>query len=466
MPPSADASQASALAAQLARKTREVEIIQFIAAQIISTLDLGQILTNVLVSMEEMLGFAHSMILLLDEEGTGLQVVASRGYPDSGIDAQVPLGQGVIGVAARRQKVLRMNNIGMQRRYVNAVRANTRVHGQAAQLPGLENVQSQIAIPLLVNDRLTGVLAVESPQLNAFDELDETLLMILGNQTASAIENARLYGVAEERLAELDRLNESLEERVRQRTAELTETRDRLAMQEKMASLGHLVSGLAHEINNPIGAVNSSADVARRCAERIRDQPSQLERPLALLLANLATVETASQRIVDLVDSLKNFAHLDEAEYQLADLHAGLDNTLTLLQPELRDRVEVVRQFGELPRLYCNPGQINQVFMGLLLNAAQAMAGAGTIRISTWAAAGILYMRVEDSGRGIEPQGLERLFDFGFGVDKARVKMGAGLPTAYRIAQEHGGRIEVESQVGVGSAFTVVLPHRQGPEDG
>ena len=347
----------------------------------------------------------------------------------------------------------------------------------AVKMPGLEEAQSQIALPLLVKDRLIGVLAVESLVLNTFDELDETLLMILGNQTASAIDNGRLYRIAEERLEELNKandalaqLNESLEEKVRQRTAELsttlqqlTETQNQLILQEKMASLGHLVAGLAHEINNPLGVVNSAGDVSRRCIEKIESTAvvqgdPQIEKPFKLLKDNMGAMLTAGERMATLVKSLKTFAHLDEAEFQRVDLHDGLDSTLTLIQSDLQDRIDIVKEYGEIPLVFCSPGQVNQVFMSLLLNAAQAIEGNGTIRIGTFEEDHRVHVQISDTGKGIAPEKLEKIFDFGFSADSSRVKMGSGLSTSYNIIQQHQGDIKAESTVGEGSSFTVVLP--------
>jgi adenylate cyclase len=174
------------------------------------------------------------MILLLDEGAQALRVVASQGYERDGVGAVVPLGTGVIGVVGKKKKMLRLGNLMAGLAYTSVVKAKLEEAGQAeglsrtVELPGLPKAQSQIAFPLLVMDRLTGVFAVESREPAAFDELDEVLLTILSHQAASAIENARLYQAEEERLKQLDeahaklsRLNESLEEKVRERTASL-----------------------------------------------------------------------------------------------------------------------------------------------------------------------------------------------------------------------------------------------------
>lgn len=194
----------------LARKSDELRIIQAISSEITSTLDLDSILEIVLRSMDRILGFQHSMILLKEESEEKLSVVASRGYEPDGIGAEVPFGHGVIGVVAKRKKFMRMGNIGASMSYFQTIRARMEETGQLdssqapTTLPGLPNAQSQLAIPLLIKDGLIGVLAVESPKSNAFDELDGVLLNIVANQAATAIDNARMYRTVE-RLGRLKR---------------------------------------------------------------------------------------------------------------------------------------------------------------------------------------------------------------------------------------------------------------------
>ncbi len=189
---------------ELARKSNEVRIIQQISSEITSTLDLDRILEVLLSAMDRILGFQYAMILLKDPSADRLKVAASRGYEHATTGAEIAFGHGVIGVVAERKKMMRLGNIGVSVRYLAAVRANMQAAGHvgespaAAALPGLPNVQSQLAIPLLVKDRLIGVLVIESPKPNAFDELDEILINIVANQAATAIENARMYQMVEQ----------------------------------------------------------------------------------------------------------------------------------------------------------------------------------------------------------------------------------------------------------------------------
>jgi class 3 adenylate cyclase len=195
---------------ELAKRTNDVHIIQQISSEITSTLDLGEVLEIVLGAMERVLGFQHSMLLLAEPGGDALEVAATRGYAQPSTGVRVRLGDGVIGVVAERRTPMRIGNIGMRLRYLEAVRARMQVTGQDLSaesppgLPGLADVQSQLALPLLVKDRLVGVLAVESARPNAFDELDEVLLSIVGHQAATAIDNARTYRMVD-RLGRLKR---------------------------------------------------------------------------------------------------------------------------------------------------------------------------------------------------------------------------------------------------------------------
>ena len=189
---------------ELARKSNEVRIIQQISSEITSTLDLERILEAVLSAMDRVLGFQHAMILLKDQSADKLTVAASRGYDNTTIGVEVAFGHGVVGVVAERKKMMRLGNIGASVSYLTAVRANLKAAGQAdlsdtiAKLPSLPNVESQLAMPLLVKDRLIAVLVVESLKPNAFDELDEILLSIVANQAATAIDNARMSQMVEQ----------------------------------------------------------------------------------------------------------------------------------------------------------------------------------------------------------------------------------------------------------------------------
>ena len=186
-----------------------------------------------------------------------------------------------------------------------------------------------------------------------------------------------------------------------------------LVQSEKMASLGHLVAGVAHEINTPVGSIHSNSDLMVRALEKLRkilDDAPELsgQKELSRILDALENIgrvnQTACQRIVSIVRSLKSFARLEEPECREADLHEEIESSLTLVNHELKNRIEVERNYGELPRVECFPNHLNQVFMNLLVNASQAIEGKGRIRISTRAEADSVVLVFEDSGSGIRPR--------------------------------------------------------------
>ena len=249
---------------------------------------------------------------------------------------------------------------------------------------------------------------------------------------------------------------------------ELRDTQAALVQSEKMASLGALVAGVAHEINTPVGSINSNSDVMVRALDKLRtaleNAPSEvkdnpdLKRTLEVLGGIGKVNKTACERIVKIVRSLRNFARLDEAERKIADLHEGLESTLTLVHHETKNRIQVVRDFGGIPEIECFPDQLNQVFMNVLVNATHAIEGQGKITITTRRETGFVTVAFSDTGKGISRENLAKIFDPGFTTKGVGVGSGLGLAICYKIVKEHGGRIEVESELGRGSTFTITLP--------
>lgn len=285
----------------------------------------------------------------------------------------------------------------------------------------------------------------------------------------------------EEYSRKLEEYSHTLEQRVQERTvalqqknedlknamAQLQNTQQQLVMREKMASLGKLVAGIAHEINNPIGAVNSAADVSTRSLERISATIRKAEsapkldginKLFKILQDNLYVITLAGKRIGEIVKSLKNFSRLDQSEFQLADIHEGIESTLTLVSHELKNKVEVNKAFGKIPKIKCYPNQLNQVFMNLLVNTAQAIQDKGELTISTRAEDKNIVISLTDTGKGIPPENLPKIFDPGFTTKGVGVGTGLGLAISYSIIEKHGGEISVESEPGNGTTFTIRLP--------
>ena len=236
-------------AADLARKTAEVQILQRVSADINSTLDLDEICDAVLRTMDELFEFHHASILLLEPDNRTLRVIASRGYENQAIGGCAQVGTGVIGMVAQKRRMMHVNNLGQQRAYAAAQRREMERSGRQSQLgqtipvPGLPNAESQIAIPLLMRDDLIGVFSIESPVLRSFGQHERDLVSIVANQIASAIHNAKLY--AQERLASaaLQEANMSLEARVAERTA---------ALERELRVAQALLNEARHRVEGPL----------------------------------------------------------------------------------------------------------------------------------------------------------------------------------------------------------------------
>lgn len=272
-----------------------------------------------------------------------------------------------------------------------------------------------------------------------------------------------------------------------ERTAQLTQAKGQLIEAEKLASIGQLAAGVAHEINNPIGFVYSNVgaldkyvsnlfellDAYEASETAIADPAAQsslraLRRDVDLefLREDIPVLMNESKdglaRVRKIVQDLRDFSHVDETqEWQYADLHKGLDATLNVAAAEIPAHADVVREYGALPEIECLPLQLNQVFMNLLRNAVQAMEGGrGTITIATGVAGERCWIEFRDSGCGMTPEVLARAFEPFFTTKPVGKGAGLGLSQAYGIVQQHNGTITASSQPGSGTTIRIELPLR------
>jgi len=266
--------------------------------------------------------------------------------------------------------------------------------------------------------------------------------------------------------------------------SKLQEAHDQLLQSEKMASIGQLAAGIAHEINNPIGFVNSNMSSLQGYVGTLFDVIAQYEAAMGEPLDGPARAEKVAQvraqadlaflqddigdlvresmdglkRVRDIVQALKDFSHVGETDWQVASLHAGLDSTLNIVANELKYKARIEKHYGELPQILCLASQLNQVFMNLLVNAGQAISSDGVISIRTGHAGDWVWVEIGDTGAGIAPEHLNRIFEPFFTTKAVGSGTGLGLSLSYGIVNKHGGRIEVASEVGRGTRFTVHLP--------
>ncbi len=296
---------------------------------------------------------------------------------------------------------------------------------------------------------------------------------VFGAESATNLKNLQIRFEVErsEKEAEIHRLK-NIE--LASALEKLKATQAQLIQSEKMAALGKLVAGVAHEINTPTGVISSSMDVSHRAIAKIIyelnrsetiEEPgknSDLQRYLAILRDNNQTAANAGKRIAKVVDDLKNFARLDEADLQSnVDIHDGLKSTLALLVPQLAEGVAIEKHFEVIPTIECYPNQLNQLFMTLLLNAAEAIEDKGTISVKTGSDNGRVLVEISDDGRGIPADQLDKIFEVGFSEKYSRVRMHVGLANCYAIVQKHRGDITVESEFGKGTVFRTSLPIEQ-----
>ncbi len=269
----------------------------------------------------------------------------------------------------------------------------------------------------------------------------EAVLEILRDATATLGLEQYLIGMAESRDQELSDLRKSQAE---------------ILYRDRLVALSSLVAGLSHEIHTPLGAMLSSADILKRAIGRLEADGAVAK--LGSLKSSAEVMVEGARRIHAVVRTLRLFTRLDEAPRKSVDIHDGLETSLELLRYRIGANTSVIKDYGELPEILCRPDALNQVFMNILLNAVQAVEGAGEIRIATRVDGEDAVVEIADDGPGIPRDDLPKIFDLGFTTRGQRGGTGIGLALSQRIVQEHGGTIEVTSEPGRGSAFAVRIP--------
>jgi signal transduction histidine kinase len=296
--------------------------------------------------------------------------------------------------------------------------------------------------------------------------------------------------MAEEQLIEI---NASLQFLVDEQTRhlqdvnkQLQETQSKILQSEKMASIGLLAAGVAHEINNPLGFINSNLSSLERYLKKIReyislqanllqqtaaaDQLEQLNEKRRQLKLDLILDDASdlieesldgARRVQRIVLDLKSFSRVDKGDEQLIDLNDCLETTINIAWNELKYKAGIEKDYGELELLYCLPQQLNQVFLNILINAVHAIEKQGKIRIKTWQQDKMQYVAISDDGCGMPAEVCEQIFEPFFTTKKMGQGTGLGLSISCDVIKKHGGEIRVTSEVGKGSTFTVCLPCRK-----
>ena len=305
-----------------------------------------------------------------------------------------------------------------------------------------ENTQIVLKKPLREIESLASSTNSIMTKLMGYNEMLENQKIALENQNA-----------------ELEVQNEELMESKQQ----IHKQQAQLVQSEKMASVGLLTAAITHEINTPIGAINSNAQLEEMVLGVLLNHPAvESDDELIIMFSQLKEANEvnlmACKRIIEIIKSLKSFSRLDQAEFQEADIKESIKSVLVLTNNLLKRRITVHEDYGDIPKVKCFPGQLNQVIMNIIVNATQAIEGEGEIYIKTYQLDSDLCISIRDTGIGIKEENISKIFDPGFTTKGVGVGLGLGLYISYNIIQNHNGQISVISEPGKGAEFTIKIP--------
>ena len=429
-------------------RSRYREAVREISEAMVSMLSMGEIGDRILAALTDTMGVSRAMVLLLDEDDRVLRVSAWRGdWDQDDIDVEIPSDHPIWKQLWMRREELERPDFDDE----------PDPESRESCWDVYDTLEIELLVPILFGVDLLGVIAVGrklSGERLAGD--DRQLLRTLANQSSIAIENAKAFD-------EIAKLNESLEVRVEERTKELQEAQAQLMQSEKLKSLGQLVAGVAHELNNPIGFVHANLQLMDEFIEKLTDAQEQGQdatRYREAITKLLSRSREGTERVKQIVQDLRTFSRMDQADLQSANLSEEIDRTLALMEPRFKGVVEVVRDYESLPEVRCYPGQLNQVFLNLLMNACDVLeeTGGGTITIRTRPAPRGVRLEFADTGPGIPPEVQSRIFDPFFTTKEVGKGTGLGLSLSHGIVERHGGRLSVESSPETGTTFVLDLP--------
>jgi signal transduction histidine kinase len=407
---------------------------------LMETLDIDEILKLVLQGVTKNIGFDRARLYLVNEKKNILECKMAVGLDDDRI-------KGVVLSLDRDDSVVARSIFEKKPFVIPDAQNDPRVNPLMKEK---FNLHSLVVIPLFAKDKALGAIAADHVEAGR-SITKQTLesVMTFAQQAGLAIHNAFMY-------QELKTFSQQMEDKIQRTTADLRKTEAQLIRSEKLAALGQLAAGIAHEIRNPLTSINI-------LIHSLRDKPSDEERRRE----DLRVIEEEIHRINEIVDQFLRFAKPAPPLLQQADVLALFEETLQLLKPQIeKNRISVEKEFPSLPPTVLDREQMKQVILNLLLNALQAMPGGGRLRLSgqvlednRW-----IQLSIQDTGVGILPEDMNKLFDPFFSTKEGGV--GLGLSIAHRILDQHRGKIQAESTPGRGTLFTLWLPISHGVNDG
>jgi signal transduction histidine kinase len=362
------------------------------------------------------------------------------------------------------------------------------IHKQqgAQALEEAEGLRNRIIIGSMLISALIAVVLADKTS-RAIAQPIETVTNVAQQVARESNFNLQVPVTTQDEIGVLAVSFNQLIQRVSEYTQELKHTQSQLIQTEKMSSLGQMVAGIAHEINNPVNFIGGNIDYANQYIQDLADlvtlyqeyypnppdaiiqhiEDIELEFLREDLPKTLSSMKMGADRIHEIVVSMRNFSRSDDGNMKSADIHEGIDSTLVILNHRLKQGIQVIKQYGKLPAVECSPAQLNQVFMNVIGNAIDALEEvkkgdkeySPTIWISTEVTAdNTVTVKIRDNGPGIAPGCAQQIFDPFFTTKSIGKGTGLGLAISYQIVAKHHGKIEVNSQIGQGTEFMITLP--------
>ena len=413
---------------QLERRVKELNILYGVGKSVTSLLDLEKVLNRIVEAAVFVTGAEEGSLMLVDEDTGELYLRAARNLGEKFARGfRLKVEHSISGQVVKTGKPV-----------LESTEDEETLKVKTGYL-----VKSLVNVPLKAKEEVIGVLAVNNKVAsNPFTDNDVHLLSALADYATIAIVNAQLY-------EETKRWSEELERKVEERTQELRATQEQLLQSEKLASIGQLAAGVAHEINNPMGVILGFAQGILKTLPE--DNP--LKKPLT-------TMEKESLRCKRIVQNLLDFARHSEPTLQPTNINELIDASCDLVEHQNSlQNVQLVKGHNPaLPSIMADPNQLQQVFINVMLNSYQAMPDGGTLHLTTRTVGSELQVVFADTGTGIPPENVQNVFDPFFTTKEVGEGTGLGLSVSYGIIKAHGGDIEVESQVGKGTTFVIKLP--------
>ncbi|MEH1826926.1 MAG: ATP-binding protein [Nostoc sp.] len=476
------------LAKELLERYQEIDLFDDISTQLTTSLDTRQIGQLVLQELSQLIESSAGMILLLSPDATAFEIIAEFGvFFDH---SQPEPGKGIIG------NIVQSNRAEL----VNDVQADPRLDGQ-------KNVSAMICVPLRAKERVLGAIAIGTQKTDSYKAEHLKLVSIFASQTAIAIDKAVLYEQSTQAALQAKAQTQKLQQALH----ELQLAQTQLIQSEKMSSLGQLIAGVAHEINNPVNFIYGNLKYVAEYAQDLLHllakyqkflpvAPPELESELdnidlEFIMQDLPklldSMKLGTSRIVEIVQSLKNFSRHDEAEMKAVNIHDGIDGTLMILHHRLkadvrRPAIEIIKDYAKLPFIECYPGQLNQVFMNILANAIDALEESmenGEVSSSPQSPLPLIprggptfpnpqitirtkaldkdwvVVRIADNGPGMKEEVIRRIYDPFFTTKEIGKGTGLGMAISYQIVVDrHGGMLKCRSKPGEGTEFWIQIP--------